>query len=480
MLTTVLVATGAVTLVVLIQLARKGRFEWDFGSLLIIGVGWAYQVPTIAAKLTDSQVYRIGPLGEKTVAGLGWADRLVSLSDYAALAMAVVAILVSVARAERLSWAPVAIPMIGITLVGTLVTAMKTASFPSGQPLMLITLLVASALVRTSKRAVVTGVSILVLSSVLMSTVIAVLRPDAAIQQCVDKCTFAGEILTGGFSHGNGLALFVTLGIVFTWLVANGKSQLWITGYLLLIVALSGSRTSLVSAVLTVFVLTVTKASLVRGRVTGRRSIFGVVAALGACIIALIVALIPHEDTFVTGRGYLWRLALSVYQETPAFGAGATAWSELFADRAFGAAAAYSTHNMWIEALLISGTAGALLMATFIYISLVRARLEQRLILAPVFVGLFSLGVFERPLSMTLVDGFTWALLAIVMASSVGRRSQEDQHEAEVLTADVKVQPAVLLPGWATSGFHPATTGKREGVHSSLRRCSNDNCLRHG
>lgn len=413
------------------------------GSLVVFSIGFAYMAPTAVAKFSSSQVYRIGPTGERTIAGLGWADRLVTFSDYTVVVVAVLALALSLVTGRTLRWSPAATPLIGIVALATVVSMIKLAAPPTGQPIMLILAISAASLIRTSKRAVANGASALVLSAVLLGTTLAVFKPEAALQKCSDKCTLVGEIFTGLSSHGNGLALLVSLSLPFVWLATERKTRFWLVLHMLFIVAISGSRTALAAALLVVFVLCVMRVRVSGDVVKGRGASFGILTAVGVALISLIVALIPHEDTYTTGRGYLWRIALEQISASPLVGTGLTTWSELFEDGLFGSAAAYSTHNQWMEVLLFSGILGAALLAWFTTSCL--AEKGNRLALAPLLVAVFAVGVFERPFSISLVDSLTWAMLGIVMLA--GTPSTPSEGATSLIRAE---KPA--LPRWANIG----------------------------
>lgn len=440
MLTIVLACAAVVTALVLIRRVRSGALEWDMGSLMLFVIGFAYMLPTAAAKFTGSQVYRIGPTGEQTIAGLGWADRLVTLSDYTAVGAAALVLTLSVATRSKIRWSAGAAPLLCIVALATLVSSVKLDAFPTGQPIMLMIVISAAALVRTSKSAVATGATALVLAAVFMSSALALWKPEAAFQECNEKCTFVGQIFTGVSSHGNGLALLVTLGLPFVWLATERKTRYWLIAHLLLIIGISGSRTALATACVVVLVMAVMRVRVSGDRTEGKRAWFGVLAAVAAAGLSLIVGVLPHEDAYTTGRGYLWRIALENFSTSPIVGTGLTTWSELFEDRQFGAAAAYSTHNQWIEVLLFSGIIGAALLALFIIKCLTAA--DRRLTLAPLLVAVFTLGVFERPLSISLVDALTWAMLGMVMLAGSSATSDEESGPAG------KSRKAAL-PDWA-------------------------------
>lgn len=444
MLTIVLAGAALITAIVLASNMRRGRLQWDIGSTFLYVIGLAYMIPTAAAKLTNSFVYQDnGPFQEKTLAGLGWADRLISLSDYAAIAVAVISFGVAVVKSGPIPWTPLATPIIGIVLLGTAVSIATTGTAPTGQPLMLIVALVAASVSRTSKRAIATGVTALILTQLFVSTLVLLVNPAGSIQACSDKCTFVGEIFTGAASHGNGLALMLTLGLAFVWLATQGKTRLWLVSYVLFVVGATGSRTSLIVAACVVVVLAVTRVRLTGNQGEGRFPAFAGLAAASASALSLIMLLVPHDAEFVTGRGFLWTLAWEKYTDSPLTGSGIKAWADLYARGWFGPAAAYSTHNQWMEVLLFTGMIGGAMLLWFTASALNwRAGRGHVLLVAPVVLAIFGLGIFERPIAISLVDSATWALLGLIMLS--------DSHGEKRAIKLLQERPRKKsLPGWA-------------------------------
>lgn len=444
MLTIVLVSAAVVTLLVLIRGRRNIAYEWDMGSTFLYVIGLAYMVPTAAAKLTNSFVYQDnGPFQEKTISGLGWADRLISLSDYASIAMAVAAFAIAVIKPGHIPWTPLATPFIGMVAIGTAVTLAATGQAPTGQPLMLIMALVAAAVTRTSKRAIAMGITALMLTEIFVSTLVLVVNPTASLQACSDKCTFLGEIFTGASSHGNGLALMLTLGLAFVWLATKGRTRIWLVAYMLFVLATTGSRTALAVGAAVTAVLIVTRVGLTGNRGEGRWPALAGLAAASAASLSLAMVLVPHDPAFVTGRGQLWTLAWAKFQESPVVGSGLTAWADLYERGWFGPAAAYSTHNQWMEALLFTGLVGAAMLLWFTVSALNwRTGRGHVLLVAPIILAIFGLGIFERPISISSVDSATWALLGLIMLSD--SRAEKRAMQLERVGTRKK-----HLPDWA-------------------------------
>src|SRR5690606_22955002 len=105
-------------------------------------------------------------------------------------------------------------------------------------------------------------------------------NPTAALHSCLDKCTFIGEVFTGTSSHGNALALFLTLGLPFVWLAFKSKARLWMMIYLGFLIAISGSRTSLAVAGAVIAVLWITSPNLAGRTATARASVFAKITAI--------------------------------------------------------------------------------------------------------------------------------------------------------------------------------------------------------
>lgn len=402
-------------------LRRELCVSWDSVSWAIVTVGVVFSLPTLAAKLTSSFTYRYDDNGLLVTASIGWAQQLYRLGDLV-LAGVSFALLARAATGKRpLTLALMPGALVSLILLAWTVTALTRAEgWPQFQPLLLVLAILGVALNASTRKAVCNAVLVLFTIVNLAGAAVTIVRPDLATQACGDKCTFAGEIYSGPASHANGLGLIMVAALPFVWAAVCGRTRAFLAANILLVVALTGSRTSLAAAAGIVLVLIISEhASSVANawRVAAA-------AALALALASLTLPLIETGSQFATGRGGLWMLARHQIGEHLLVGDGITAWAEQFESGAFGAAAAYSTHSQWLEALLMAGLIGAGLLA-LVYLSMIfsgepRERLASTIALLP----LLALSLLERPLSFTFGDPMSWYALALAAIASMARNHQ--------------------------------------------------------
>ena len=131
----------------------------------------------------------------------------------------------------------------------------------------------------------------------------------------------------------------------------------------------------------------------------------------------------------LTGRGSIWRVALTVFEEHPMFGYGVMAWTLDFRT-ALGMPFATSAHNQWLQSLSVGGVFGFVGVSIYVLV-LVTLSLGQaaRLSggLAPALMALTLLRCLtEAPLDMgtlLVVDVVIHALLFAVLLDRKGVQS---------------------------------------------------------
>lgn len=432
---TVLVAASAATALVVAFVIRRRSIEWDLASTFILLAGWAYQLPRMLGKLTGGIVYRRDLDGELVAMSGGWTDPLRTAADYAVLGLALFVIVRSIRRSQVITWSRPGLALIGIVLIGAAVQAVLGASPPPlTRTVLIVSVLVATTVLRTSRAAVAAGAAMLAVTVCIAGGMTAAVAPAAVQSPCRDKCSPAGFLYSGVESHGNSLGLLLALSIPFIWTAfGSARVRAWMTGYVGFNLLLTGSRTALLAGVVALAVAIVVGMKVDVGRVNWRGGLAVAAAAITAGI-ALVFPFLEDDPSFATGRGRLWRLARSEISERPIFGSGLDRWSELFQFGQFGRAAAYSTHNQWLDILLISGWVGAALLV-FAVVTWLTREPACRYAAAPVLAAVFVMGITERPIAVNYVNELTWALLALVILAQPSRADD----------ADVSARPS--LPG---------------------------------
>jgi len=235
------------------------------------------------------------------------------------------------------------------------------------------------------RSSVMAGSAFLSLSIAVMALVI----PERFFGSCrLDKCSIWGESI-GSLSSGNALGLLFSavalLGIAF----ASSKSVRLVIGLssLFLIEASSG-RTSLLaylSAITAwIFVIWI-------GKISMKANIALWLVILGSFIFIAF----PYSPQDFTFRGELWIYAKSQILENMYFGHGASEWVR--SAYSSGIILNYSTHNIWLEALYVSGIFG---LVVFVYSLLASKNLWSSTAAHPqvgLFLWLIFTGLTEVP-----------------------------------------------------------------------------------
>jgi O-antigen ligase len=397
---------------------------------MVFILGWVYSLPSTASKITNSYVFGRSIDGTLEVIGYGWASSLELFANITAAFVAGLAAVLIVRQKRRYGRSRVGLVLVALVAVGVIVTSLHDGAFPTGQPLLLIALLLAASALRTSAQAIAAGAAFFVLSFGVVSSGLALVNESAAVLPCTAKCTVFGSIFTGAASHENALALLVTVGIPFVWLAFKGRTKVWLMSYLLFIVVATGSRTSLASAVIVCIVILATNPTISAGKINGKNPHILGFATLAAISISLVLPFTDQQDTFATGRGYLWRLAIEGFLDNPLAGAGQGAWQKLYESGVIGAPSAYSTHNQWTEVLLISGISGFIILSLALIMALYFGGNQMFFATAPIIMTVFFLGILERPFSISLVNTLSWALVALVLlAGSQQPGNGNNNHE---------------------------------------------------
>ncbi|WP_230598361.1 O-antigen ligase family protein [Rhodococcoides fascians] len=267
-----------------------------------------------------------------------------------------------------------------------------------------------------SREGAIAGAAVFALGLCVFSGFTAVVNPDSVLQSCTVKCSLSGFLYSGAASHGNSLGLILAVALPFVWLAFNGRVRLVLVGYLLINLGLTGSRSSIIAGLVALAVLIITRPGIRDAVVRGRSVSVGVLAAVVAACVSLVLPWLVTDPDFATGRGRLWNLAQGLSTKNLFFGQGSTSWFREYSAGSFGRAAAYSSHNQWVEVTLFLGFVGVILFAAIVWFLLVPSK--NRLLVAPILVAIFALGVTERPIALALVDLMSWALFALFMISN--------------------------------------------------------------
>ena len=404
------------------ELFRNVTFR-NLGSLGIfaISIGFLYQLPWICAKLTNSFSFTQNIYGTSEVANLGWADVLAyPVVDTLALILTLAYILKSLTRHNKYSRSILFLSMIPLlSLLSRLIVERQT---PNGQPILLFLVLFAVSSMHSSSKQIIAAGAFFTLALASLSTAFAIFLPKESFVACPNKCTVIHELLSGSTSHYNQLGMMMGLGFSFVWLNFKGRKRLYLSTFVALVLYLSGSRAAYLSLACQILILIVLKGS--KSSASNYRFMLGKLALLVTVFASLVLPFRIHNDNFATGRGYLWRLALKYFGESPYIGKGSKFWSDQFSLGNVGQAGTYSPHNQYLDIFVLGGIIAVLIFfGSSIYWIISPNRSSQRYI-QPILMSVFALGVLECPLTLSLVMPTTWFMLLFISFFSANDNSE--------------------------------------------------------
>lgn len=156
----------------------------------------------------------------------------------------------------------------------------------------------------------------------LMTIVFAVSNPERALVPCrADKCTILNGLLTSFFPQENVLAIFMIISLTVVMFGMNRIPRVLGAALLITLVALSGSRTVTIAAIIVaVLSLALIHIKSDLGKAWLRVSSGLVAVALFAASAALFF--IPLDPLAFTGRGFIYDLLRHFWFDQPVIGPG--------------------------------------------------------------------------------------------------------------------------------------------------------------
>jgi O-antigen ligase len=261
---------------------------------------------------------------------------------------------------------------------------------------------------------------------------LSVVNYAAAVQLCNTKCGPLGVLYPGAAESENALGLILALATPFVYLAFEGRARIWLTGYIVFMAIMTGSRTSQVAVVATVVLLVLVRPSLERTDDIrrGRRTVGWAVGA--SCFVGVVAPFWVTDPGSLTQRGYVWSVARHAWDAAPWFGNGSKAWSTLADTGVISPAAVYSAHNELLDTLFVAGLCGAIVFMAFLVFLLRSPEPGRRTALYAIVLPALIAGVTERPWSFSGIDWLSWSLLAAVLAVPSRLVLRQNQPRTEV------------------------------------------------
>lgn len=188
---------------------------------------------------------------------------------------------------------------------------------------------------------------------------LAILIPSQLFGSCrFDKCSVWGGSI-GNLSSGNGFGIVLSaIGILGVLFVTSFPSKVIVALSSGLLIEAGVGRTSLIAHIGTISLLIIIN---ILGKSRLRKNLI-LVTTLAA---SFAFALFPFEPQDLTFRGELWIYAKENIGDALLFGHGSSEWVR--SANSSGIVLNYSTHNIWLESLYVSGVFGLLvLLATLV------------------------------------------------------------------------------------------------------------------
>lgn len=264
-----------------------------------------------------------------------------------------------------------------------------------------------------ARKDAVLGPAVYGLSVGIVSGIVPAVNLSSGFEDCrLDKCGPMGVLFLGALGNENALGLALALSFPFVLLAFRGYAR-WIFGsYMFAMIYLSGSRVALGAAVVTLGVAFVCNPRIEGGSTRGRLPAVATLTGLVAMAAGWIIPFSTTDLTAFSGRGRIWDIAKSSIVESPWLGSGAEAWRALVHAGEISAAGAYSTHNLWVDALLTTGVIG-LALVVLLLVTIVKA--SSPWLIALPLITVLTVGILELPWTFAAMNWLVWVLPALLL-----------------------------------------------------------------
>lgn len=417
-------ASSAVTGIIFLRQFGRARRDGliDAAAWYVFAFGMLVTLPLILVAATGS--LSIAADGSSQMPG--WEPKLLRYGLFAACGMSALMIISAVGqRRRRCHLRPAPLILAVLWAVATIVGRAGEGWHVTLASLALLSGLLVAAVTPPSSGAAF-GAAAVGITHAVLGGLLLVGHYGSVMLACTNKCGIFGTLYSGTLLEENTFGILLAATIPFAYLVLRGRARVWMVAYLLVMVAATGSRTSLVAALLGTAVLVMVRPSL-RGDDAARSPLaWGAATLSGAA--AFVLPFLPLNPDDFTGRAYLWTLAIKHIHEHPWFGLGPAAWANFEGQSLIVRRAVYSTHNEWIEALFVAGIVGAALLATFLVTLAVSAGKVRTATLA-IITFMLLLGGTERSWSFVDADWMSFTLLATCLLGAMHQRPAAEGSE---------------------------------------------------
>jgi len=417
-MTLIMAIGGVIALAMLARAVYVQRDEWNFSSTFVLLAGWLLNAATTLGVFTGGVQVTVDAFYQRATVISGWLSTFNELCTAALVGLSVVSIIVGVYRKV-----PINGPALGIAtvvLMASLATADTGSVSESMSPrtIALFSLVLACAFLEPGRGAILGAAAFG--ASVAVASAVAPLFSPAAISACGDKCGLFGLVLQGALGNGNGTGLILALALPTIYLAFRGYNRWILVAFTFIVIASTGSRTSLNASVvvLAVFILSRPEMREPLSDTWRRVLLFTPVGVFA--VVSAAFPLLNTDPTAFTGRGYLWTTAMNYGSGRSLTGSGTQLWQGLYGTGVISQNATYSAHNQWVDVWFISGFSGLAIFVASLLFVFWRAG-DNAYLAAAIALPASVIAISERPWAIGAIDWLSWALLAFLLAAPLGR-----------------------------------------------------------
>lgn len=453
------VAASGIAFLVLLNALRKtiAASEWDsaalVGALSVVLFGLAYVVVTYSGAwdlVTEQyQEMQLKPRwGNVLIMGVG-----------AVLVAVCAAIFFRTLRRNKIRniYNPAAVLALALAIVSIVSTVLNGDNpIRPASGLMLAVLVVCT--VAPRGLGVHVGIGTFCVIAAIASGFAIVLHKDFSVIPCLrDKCGILGFQFRGIFHHENAFALFLTLAMPFAYIGFASWEGPLLTTYLLGMVLLSGSRSSMAAAVITFVVLILVRPNIRNAVSAPKRTVLLNLVLAVSLVSGVALPFAVNDPGFLSERGHMWMLVKNALSDpaTLIYGTGMLGWQHVVDAGHLHISMGYSAHNQWLHVLFTTGVIGLLLFVGLLAVLMWQAGRTYGLVVGCVLLPVFLLAVTERPWPIDSADWVMWIVPGALLSYPEVKAFSADQM------ADGQAVSLEPMPRSQARGRHRATKGSR-------------------
>lgn len=419
--------------------ARAFR-DWDLTATFVFLTAVLAGAPSVVYVIRSGRQERLDAMGDAVITFPEWVNRIGTVANGLLILTCVLFVVHRLVSARaRLHAAPLI--ALALALLCTVSDGLHDQQFLVPRQFVLFAVLLAAAVARRGRSAVL-GATAAVLLFTVLSGVEALVEPASVLRECRadNPCGLVGIHYAGVFTNENIFSLLLALGVPLVWLSLRGRVRVVLACYVAFLAVATGSTMATVAAVASVALLVVLRPRLPdeagRAPSTGR-VLLSVPVVAGAALVGFAAPFLHPADDRLGDRATIWNMAKAELGDSPLIGLGGTSWSAKYPAGEIPAAVSPSLHNQWIDVLYAGGGIGLALFVLLLAHLLLRGRAAGWPVAACVLLPVLLASVLERPWSFGISNSLTYSLVAALLIPAAVRRVRPP-----ALPADAEAVPA--------------------------------------